>query len=89
VAEHDSVRRSYDTVARAYVQKFRDELDGKPLDRALLACLAEQADDGFEPPQIAEALETAGFCIQASLERVNYPGEVETRRAYLLARREQ
>jgi SAM-dependent methyltransferase len=211
VPEHDSVRRSYDTVAEEYVRKFRDELEGKPLDRALLACLAEQADDGapvadlgcgpghvaawlagrgfpvvgidlspaaiavgrreypqvefrqgdllelpaadeefgaaiafysiihleghelgtafgevhrilrpgglflvcfhigsevrhldqwwghavhldfrfYEPQLIAEALESAGFCIQASLERVSYPGEVETRRAYLLARREQ
>ena len=29
-----------------YAAGFRDELAGKPLDRALLACLAEQADDG-------------------------------------------
>ena len=30
--------------------------------------------------------ERAGFLVQARLERVNYPGEVETRRGYLLAR---
>lgn len=41
---HHSVRSSYDMVAEPYAQKFRDELEGKPLDRALLACLAEQAD---------------------------------------------
>ncbi|HEY5989312.1 MAG TPA: class I SAM-dependent methyltransferase [Streptosporangiaceae bacterium] len=40
---HDSVRRSYDTVAEKYTINFRDELDHKPLDRALLGCLIEQA----------------------------------------------
>ena len=43
---HHSVRRSYDTVAEEYAAGFRDELAGKPLDRALLACLAEQAEQG-------------------------------------------
>lgn len=43
---HHSVRRSYDAVAEVYTAGFRDELAGKPLDRALLACLAEQADHG-------------------------------------------
>lgn len=208
---HHSVRHSYNIVAEAYLQKFGNELDGKPLDRALLACLAEQAGqrapvadlgcgpghvaawlarrgvpvvgidlspaavavgrreypqvefregdlvelpaadsefaaaiafysiihldrfelgtafgevhrilrpDGiflvsfhvgsqirhmdqwwdhavnldfrfYEPREIENALESAGFCIQACLERVNYPGEAETRRAYLLARRQQ
>lgn len=46
ISRHDSVRRSYDAVAEAYAAGFRAELAGKPLDRALLACLAEQADDG-------------------------------------------
>jgi SAM-dependent methyltransferase len=209
ISQHHSVRRSYDAVAEDYVAGFRDELVGKPLDRALLACLAEQADHGapiadlgcgpghvaawlggrgraavaidlspsmiavgrrefpqvefregdllelpaadgefgaviafysiihlepgelrrafseirrvlrprglflvafhigsevrhldqwwghavdvdfrfFEPPVIAETLERAGFCIEMRLDRVSYPGEVETRRAYLLARR--
>jgi hypothetical protein len=31
-------------------------------------------------------MERAGFLVQARLERVNHPGEVETRRGYLLAR---
>ena len=44
--QHHSVRRSYDAVAEAYAADFRDELAGKPLDRALLACLAEQAGSG-------------------------------------------
>lgn len=43
---HRSVRRSYDTVAEEYAAGFRDELAGKPLDRALLTCLAEQAGEG-------------------------------------------
>jgi SAM-dependent methyltransferase len=206
--EHRSVRRSYDTVAEAYATGFRDELAGKPLDRALLASLAEQAGndapiadlgcgpghvaawlasqgvaavgidlspamiavgrreypqvefrvgdllelpaaDGefgaaiafysiihlepaelhrafaeihrvlrprglvlvafhigsevrhldqwwgqavdvdfrfFQPPEIAEVIEGAGFRTEMRLERDSYPGEVETRRAYLLAR---
>jgi len=46
ISRHHSVRRSYDAVAEVYAAGFRDELAGKPLDRALLACLAEQADDG-------------------------------------------
>ena len=209
--DHYSARRSYDVVAKAYAQKFRAELAAKPLDRALLACLAEQTENGapvadlgcgpghvaawlaglgvrvvgidlspallaegrrdypqvefrqgdllelpaaenefgaaiafysiihlepgelaaafgevhrvlrpdglflvsfhvgseirhldqfldhdvnldfrfYETPDIAKALEPAGFCIEASLERLNYPAEVETRRAYLLARRQQ
>ena len=207
---HHSVRRSYDAVAEVYAADFRDELAGKPLDRALLACLAEQAGRGapiadlgcgpghvaawldgrgvaavgidlspemiavgrrdyprvefrvgdllelpakdgefgaaialysiihlepgelprafeeihrvlrpsglflvafhigeevrhldewwglavdvdfrfFQPAKIANAIERAGFQAEMRLERVSYPGEVATRRAYLLARRQ-
>ena len=210
ISRHHSVRRSYDSVAEVYAVGFRDELAGKPLDRALLACLAEQAEDGapiadlgcgpghiaawlagqgvaavgidlspgviavgrrdypqvefrvgdllelpaadsefgaaiafysiihleagevprafgeihrvlrpgglflvafhigagvrhldewwgravdvdfrfFQPSEIAGAIEGAGFQTEMRLERVSYPGEVETRRAYLLARRQ-
>ena len=45
-SQHRSVRRSYDSVAKEYLASFGDELSGKPLDRALLACLAEQAENG-------------------------------------------
>jgi ubiquinone/menaquinone biosynthesis C-methylase UbiE len=45
-ARHEGVRRSYDAVAREYAAGFRDELDAKPLDRALLASLLEQAGPG-------------------------------------------
>lgn len=43
---HSTARRSYDTVAEDYAIGFRDELARKPLDRALMACLIEQADTG-------------------------------------------
>jgi SAM-dependent methyltransferase len=46
IGRHHSVRRSYDAVAEVYAACFRDELVGKPLDRALLACLAEQTGQG-------------------------------------------
>ncbi|MDX3229558.1 class I SAM-dependent methyltransferase [Streptomyces sp. ME19-01-6] len=45
-AHHDSVRRSYDTVAEEYASRLHDELAGKPLDRALLTCLLEQTEPG-------------------------------------------
>jgi ubiquinone/menaquinone biosynthesis C-methylase UbiE len=44
--QHDATRRSYDAVAGAYADSLRDELDGKPLDRALLAALIEQTPSG-------------------------------------------
>lgn len=43
-SRHASVRRSYDAVAADYAIRFRDELAAKPLDRALLACLAGQVE---------------------------------------------
>jgi hypothetical protein len=42
----------------------------------------------FELPAIAGAMEGAGFRTEMRLERLSYPGEVETRRGYLLARRQ-
>ena len=42
---HDRVRRSYDAVAGQYADAYGGELAGKPLDRALLACLIEQAGE--------------------------------------------
>jgi SAM-dependent methyltransferase len=41
----------------------------------------------FPPADVSVALESAGFVVEAALERLHYPEEVETRRAYLLARR--
>jgi ubiquinone/menaquinone biosynthesis C-methylase UbiE len=43
---HGPTRRSYDAVAGAYADGLRDELAGKPLDRALLAALIEQTPAG-------------------------------------------
>ncbi|MEU9833413.1 class I SAM-dependent methyltransferase [Streptosporangium sp. NPDC048047] len=39
-------RRSYDTVAERYAAEIGDELEGKPLDRALLDAFAELTSDG-------------------------------------------
>ncbi|WP_405726043.1 class I SAM-dependent methyltransferase [Streptomyces sp. NBC_00028] len=45
-ARHDSVRHSYDTVAEEYTTRLHAELEGKPLDRALLTALLEQTEPG-------------------------------------------
>jgi SAM-dependent methyltransferase len=50
IPDHQSrVRRSYDAVTDAYVERVHDELRHKPLDRALLTAFAEQAQDEFGP----------------------------------------
>jgi SAM-dependent methyltransferase len=41
----------------------------------------------FEPEVVIGPLESAGFAVEARLERASYPVEVETLREYLLARR--
>jgi SAM-dependent methyltransferase len=46
MSPHHSVRRSYDSVAEEYAGHLRDELAAKPLDRALLASVAEQVEAG-------------------------------------------
>lgn len=43
-------RAAYDAVADAYDRALRDELDAKPLDRALLSTLAELAGERGEGP---------------------------------------
>jgi SAM-dependent methyltransferase len=43
------VRRSYDAVTDAYVERVHDELRHKPLDRALLTAFAEQVQHDFRP----------------------------------------
>ncbi len=42
----------------------------------------------LEVPDVAEVMQRAGFGVGARLERTIYPAEVETRRGYLLARRQ-
>jgi ubiquinone/menaquinone biosynthesis C-methylase UbiE len=55
-----------------------DELWGQPVD----------LDFRFlETAAVVDELDAAGFEVEARLERTNYPEEVETRRAYLVARR--
>ena len=41
----------------------------------------------LETPEVAQVMEEAGLTVEARLERTSYPGEVDTRRAYLLGRR--
>jgi SAM-dependent methyltransferase len=62
-----NTRSSYDRVAGEYAERIADELAGKPLDRALLACFAEQvaelgvvADIGCGPGHVAEYLHGLG-----------------------------
>jgi SAM-dependent methyltransferase len=84
---HQTTRRSYDSVAGAYAARLRDELDGKPLDRALLAALLEQrpavapvADLGCGPGHITGWLAARGAtAVGVDLS----PGMIE------VARREQ
>ena len=75
-----TVQRSYDRVAAVYAERLFDEVAGKPLDRALLDCFAEQvrgrgpvADVGCGPGQVARYLSERGvpvLGIDLSLEMV-------------------
>ena len=60
-------RDTYDRVAAEYAERIAGELAGKPLDRALLACFAEQvagmgtvADIGCGPGHVASYLHALG-----------------------------
>jgi SAM-dependent methyltransferase len=63
----DDVRSSYDVVAEMYAQKFFDELDRKPFDRAMLDDFAaalnarETLDVGCGPGHIAGYLSARGL----------------------------
>ena len=66
-AAKDATQAGYDAVAEEYAERFFDELAAKPLDRALLDCLAELtrglgvvADIGCGPGQIARYLADHG-----------------------------
>ena len=65
-----STRATYDRVAEEYATRIADELAGKPLDRALLACYAEQvaglgtvADMGCGPGHVAAHLHDLGVSV--------------------------
>jgi SAM-dependent methyltransferase len=78
------VRRSYDAVAPEYASRFNDELDHKPLDRALLATLIEVtaagmpvADIGCGPGHVA------GWLVAHGVDAVGVdlsPGMIEVAR---------
>jgi len=62
-----SIRHAYDAVSQPYCSQFRNELDHKPLDRALLDVFADRvrghgvvADVGTGPGHVAHALSTRG-----------------------------
>lgn len=66
----DRIRTSYDAVADEYQHRLGDELSGKPLDRALLGSLLEQAlpgapiaDLGCGPGHIAGWLTSRGASV--------------------------
>ncbi|MFB7247726.1 SAM-dependent methyltransferase [Streptomyces populi] len=65
-----ATRASYDTVAADYAELLKDELDGKPLDTAMLAAFAERvraggggavADLGCGPGRVTVRLEGLGL----------------------------
>ncbi|MGD0639011.1 MAG: class I SAM-dependent methyltransferase [Nitrososphaerales archaeon] len=47
IPAHERTQKSYDQIADDYLEHFRNELDGKPLDRALLGAVIEQAVGGL------------------------------------------
>jgi SAM-dependent methyltransferase len=63
----DEVTRGYDSLAQAYAERFFHELDGKPLDRALLDLFVDEvrgrgrvADVGCGPGHLARYLDERG-----------------------------
>jgi SAM-dependent methyltransferase len=67
----DGTRRGYDTVARAYAERFTNELDDKPFDREALDSFARRlvgaglvVDVGCGPGQIAAYLTERGAEVQ-------------------------
>ncbi|MHB1986378.1 MAG: class I SAM-dependent methyltransferase [Acidimicrobiales bacterium] len=76
MGEQTNTRRSYDAVASRYAAEISDELDNKPLDRALLAALSELTaggpvlDVGCGPGHVSAHLSAHGtvvFCLDLSL----------------------
>jgi ubiquinone/menaquinone biosynthesis C-methylase UbiE len=84
--DQESTRKSYDAVARRYAEEIGGELAGKPLDRALLACLVELCnasdaapigDVGCGPGHVAAYLDT----LRATVIGVDLsPGMIEVAR---------
>jgi ubiquinone/menaquinone biosynthesis C-methylase UbiE len=69
--ERDRLRDGYDRIAARYAEHFADELEHKPLDRALLRALAEMTigrgtllEIGCGPGQIARFLRDAGAMVE-------------------------
>ena len=69
-AVKSELQRSYDAVASAYAEEFKDELSHKPFDRKMLAWLVEKThrrgmicDMGCGPGQIARYLHDCGASV--------------------------
>src|ERR1019366_316893 len=91
------VRVSYHAVADAYVERVHNGLRHKPLDRALLTAFAEHVQDGFGrgasvcdagcgPGHVSAFLATLGLTV-TGIDLSPAMIEVQTNRAYVLARR--
>jgi SAM-dependent methyltransferase len=97
--EVDDLQASYDRLAREYARRLFDELDHKPLDRALLARFTEEArrlgpvcDLGCGPRHIARHLRGLGveaFGVDVSAGMVEQARrlnpEIEFRRGDMLS----
>jgi len=96
---HDVVERSYDAIAGEYLRTFGDELTAKPLDRALLAMIAQQVgpaapvgDVGCGPGHVAafmagQGTKTVGIDLSGQMVEVgrrNFPS-VEFRQGDFLS----
>jgi hypothetical protein len=84
----------YDAVAADYAKHYLDEVANKPILGSELRHLDDWWDHAvsldfrfYERAPGEDALTGAGLVVDTYLERRPYPHEVETRRAYLLARR--
>jgi hypothetical protein len=95
------VVRTWDARAERYLQLFRNELDGKPFDRAILAdfvLLAARPTDPlrselqvywaeFTAQELHDAAAASGFHIDEITTRAAYDDEIPTPRIYLSATR--
>lgn len=78
-----ALRHSYDRIAARYAAEFDDELSHRPLERALLAALAELACLDKSPGLVADlgagpdrSLATCGRRVCRRLPSISHPPEV-------------
>ena len=66
ISQRHAVRQSYDAVAKEYMECFRGELAGKPLDRALLLLYLEDKSQR----EIAEVLGITQTNVSTKISRL-------------------